>query len=326
MKKWARAGCLIGLAVVMTSSSVWAVPELGVTPPFLTIGASATSGVVKIWNRGDGVLSWSITSNEEWLSVGQSSGSNDPNWANRTEVPVYVDRTGLAQGTYAGELAITSNGGNGTCYVTMHVQIAPMLSLGQSVIHVSLNHPSGTLTIRNGGVETLTWSVGGIVGLYADPQGTNCNIVHSGPGLLPVYVVHSYTDGATAMQFAAPKPACWTNATYLSDTDPYPVTIGNSQTGKAVPYGTCLSGSIQATTINYFVQDPPGEPCCIYPVLPDPNVPSGQIEMVHCDNTLGFALGGYAVIHPDASCMCARGTVSAEETTWGRIKSLYAPE
>ncbi len=388
---FARAVSVAGLVAAVWSSYVRAAPELGVTPAFLTIDASVSTGVMKIWNRGDGVLTWSITSSADWLSVGQWSGANDPNWANRTEVVVFVDRAGLAQGTYAGQLAVTSDGGESICGVTMHVQIAPKLSLSPSVVFVSLNDPNGALTIRNGGAETLTWSAagdspwvdvvpssgdvptfsvlettvvldpaslpsqseehtaqvtvtsnggdasvpivfvptwvtGGILGLYADPQGVNCNIVYSGPGLAAVYVVHTHTNGAVAVQFSAPKPDCCTNAVYLSDTDIFPVTIGNSQTGKAVPYGTCVSPTIHATTINYFVQGPPGSPCCVYPVLPDPWVASGQIEMLDCSNTVRYALGGYAVIHPDVSCMCERGTVRVENTTWGRVKSLYAPE
>jgi hypothetical protein len=297
----------------------------------------------------------------------------------------------MVQGIYYGELTVTSNGGSGTCYVTVVVQIEPLLSLSPSMTHVSLNRPEGSFKIHNGGLETLTWSAsddapwlevvpssgdvtsysyvepalvldpaalpsqteehsatvtvtsnggvasipivfvpvwapGGILGLFMDPQGTNCNIVYSGPGLLAIYVVHFHTDGATAIQFSAPKPACWTDATYLSDTDIFPVTIGNSQTGKAVPYGICQVGTTHATTINYFVQNPANEPCCVYPVLPDPNVASGQIEMVHCDNTIGYALGAFAVILPDATCACSPGTVRVEETTWGRIKALYAPE
>ena len=61
--------------------------------------------------RGDGLLSWSITTSVDWLSVDQSSGTNEAGYLNLTNVRVVVNRTGLADDTYLGELYVTSNGG-----------------------------------------------------------------------------------------------------------------------------------------------------------------------------------------------------------------------
>jgi hypothetical protein len=165
-----------------------------------------------------------------------------------------------------------------------------------------------------------------MLGIYDDNMGTNCNIVTTAPGLKSVYVLHTRTDGATACQFSAPKPPCWTNAVYLSDTDLFPVTIGNSQTGKSLGYGTCRVGTVYLIAINYFIQGAPAQFCCPYPVLPDPQVPSGRIEIVNCDFITLYGYGATAVVNPDASCPCESPPVRVEESTWGRVKALYAPK
>ncbi|UCG52671.1 MAG: hypothetical protein JSW58_03735 [Candidatus Latescibacterota bacterium] len=155
--------------------------------------------------------------------------------------------------------------------------------------------------------------------LFSDPQGTDAFIIDEMPGLLVIYVVQGYTigDGATAAQFSAPQPECF-EATYISDTQIFPVTIGNSQTGVAVGYGQCLTAPIHVLSINYFGEGLTGE-CCFYWLQPDPNVPSGEIEVVDCNSQLVFMPGGAGVINPDEG-LC--GT-PVEPSTWGKVKSLY---
>jgi hypothetical protein len=72
-------------------------------------------------------------------------------------------------------------------------------------------------------------------------------------------------------------------------------------------------------TINYFAVGTT-QNCCYYEVQPDPHVPSGQIEVVDCASNLVFAPGGGIIVNPDQSCYCA---IRVEETTWGRVKSIY---
>lgn len=171
----------------------------------------------------------------------------------------------------------------------------------------------------------IIWLVGGVaygdtIGLYADNQGLNCNIVDDQPNLLQIYVLHGSPGGATAAQFSAPKPACMTGATYMSDTVWF--AVGNSQTGIAVGYGSCLTGTIWLMSINYFVQGT-SEACCIYPVLPDPNAgPGGAILVQDCDYNLVFAVGLAATVNGNSSCPCGY-PVPVEGTTWGALKALY---
>jgi hypothetical protein len=97
------------------------------------------------------------------------------------------------------------------------------------------------------------------------------------------------------------------------------VAIGGSQTGIAIAYGACLAAPIHVLTIQYFASGIT-PPCCYYPVVPDPNLPSGQIEVVDCAETIVFATGGVGIINPDATCDC---DVPTQDTTWGKVKSIF---
>jgi hypothetical protein len=143
------------------------------------------------------------------------------------------------------------------------------------------------------------------VGVYADMQAVNCNIMDSSSGLLPMYCVITNTAGVTAVQFAAPKPACMTSM-YLSDTNLFSVTVGNSQTGVSVGIGTCQGGSIHVVTINYFAMGTT-PPCCEYPTIPDPLAPSGEIEFVDCSFNLMLGDGVTNTVNGNAGCPCPIG-------------------
>ena len=176
------------------------------------------------------------------------------------------------------------------------------------------------LTIAMLCVASLVFAQGGSIGVFGDAGGTDCNIIDAAPGLLSVYVVHVNVPGATASQFYAPTPACMVGATYLSDGAPFAVTIGSSQTGVAIGYGACYTGPIHVLTINYFGGGA-SMACCYFEFLPDPLVPSGQIEVVDCIEGLLFATGGIGIVNADASCQC---NVPTQDTTWGKVKSLFS--
>ena len=82
---------------------------------------------------------------------------------------------------------------------------------------------------------SMAFAQAGRIGIFGDATGAteSCGVTDAAAGLLPVYVVHTETAGATACQFAAPMPDCFTasGATFLSDSPQFPVAIGGSQTG-----------------------------------------------------------------------------------------------
>jgi len=165
---------------------------------------------------------------------------------------------------------------------------------------------------------SMAFAQAGSVGLFADTGGTDCNLADLTPGLTAYYAVHVYHAGAIACQFAAPKPACLL-ATWLSDTAVFPVTVGGSQGGVAIGYGSCQGAPTHVLTINYFTQGLTA-PCCVYPVVNDPNIPSGEIEVVDCANNLLVGTGGVGIVNSSPNCDC---DVPTEDTTWGKVKSLY---
>lgn len=167
---------------------------------------------------------------------------------------------------------------------------------------------------------SMAFAQGGSIGVFADAGGSSCNLTDAAPGLLSLYVVHVLTPGATASQFAAPMPACMLGATYLSDSSPFSVVIGSSQTGVAIGYGACLAAPIHCLTIQYFASGL-STACCYYSVIPDPNLPSGLIEVVDCAENLISATGGVGIINPDGTCQC---DVPTQDTTWGKVKSIFA--
>jgi hypothetical protein len=161
-------------------------------------------------------------------------------------------------------------------------------------------------------------SPGGEIDLYADNQGYNDLINQPGVGLVSIYVVHMWqpAGGATACQFAAPKPACF-NAQWLADTAVYPVTIGNSQIGVSIGYGTCRQYPIHVLTMMFFATGPTD--CCYYWVVPDPNEATGNVLTVDCSFEPVAVHGGATIINYAPGC----GT-AVEDKTWGQVKVLYA--
>ena len=158
------------------------------------------------------------------------------------------------------------------------------------------------------------------IGIYADPYGSSCSISASF-GVTYVYVIHE-TNGAVASEFIAPKPACWTEATWIGDQNPFGpcVGCGDSQTGITLGYGVCSSGAVPVLAIGYFVLGPSGV-CCPYPVLPRPE--ASEILVADCDFNMATATGWVGMINGNASCPCPY-PVPVEETTWGQVKALYA--
>ncbi len=154
--------------------------------------------------------------------------------------------------------------------------------------------------------------------LADDDQGNDCDLEDKTAGIRSFKVIHVSASGVTASMFSAPIPACFTG-TWLSDTAPFPVTVGDSQFGVAIGYGSCLSSPIHVLTINYFCQGT-SENCCYYRIQPHPDVESGEVEVVDCYESLQPGFGGRAVVNPTSSCPCGPPT---QDSTWGRVKSLY---
>ncbi len=352
-------------------------PILAVSPESLVIPSTSSSSSLSISNIGGGTIEWSISADQPWLLPSPAAGTGDQ------AVSVTVDRTGLGDGTYHGNLFVSSNGGNTTVPVEMTVITGPILYVNPNYL-VFLSTMTKSFGISNAGIGTLSWSLstdrpwieilspmsgsgnatiqvrvdqgnvpccgqqighisiasnggdatievlydptalsqGGSVGIYANASGTDCNLPDVTRGLTTYYVVHTISDAATGCGYWAPKPACFT-ATWLSDTNPFPVTIGNSQTGVSIGYGSCRYGSVLVQTLSFFTNGTTPN-CCFYPVRGIPT--SGEVEVVDCLFNLRFGQGVMSVVNATPGCPCTGINVKVEDSTWGRVKALYSDD
>lgn len=153
------------------------------------------------------------------------------------------------------------------------------------------------------------------VGIYGDPAGTTCGLTLTGFGLKSVYVVHKFTAGATASRW---KVVDSSGLFQAGNSSVYAV-LGGPYTGASVGYGTCLSGSITAMTLNYFYQGETGF-CKLMTITNDPIVAS--VIVTDCGFADKSATGGQFFFNPDGTCLNCN-EVATETTTWGTIKALY---
>ena len=166
---------------------------------------------------------------------------------------------------------------------------------------------------------------GGRIGIFGENTGTNCAVTDAVPGLLNVYVVQVGTAGSAACQYKAAKPSCFP-ATYLSDSSPFSVVIGSSQTGVSIGYGSCRVGAVHVQTIAFFATGTTPA-CCLYTLGCDPLSSTdacalGWVDIVDCTQSPAYAKPQIGVINPNGTCACV-DIVAEQESSWGQIKALY---
>jgi len=173
-----------------------------------------------------------------------------------------------------------------------------------------------TLVLVLGATVALAQAPNGSIGIFADNAGVSCNLP-SAAGIQYYYFVHVNALGATASQWAAPKPDCLTG-TRLSDLAVFAINIGTSDVGITVGYPSCKTGTFHILTALYSVVS--ATPCCYFSVVPDPYLPSGKIEIPDCDFNLTYGTSGQGILESGPTCDC---NVPVEDTTWGQMKALY---
>ncbi|NIO27686.1 MAG: hypothetical protein GTO29_03930 [Candidatus Latescibacteria bacterium] len=120
----------------------------------------------------------------------------------------------------------------------------------------------------------------GSIGVYADEEGTDPNLVDTG-GTVVFYVVHDVANGATASAFKIETPAGWVR---IGAEVQFPLSIGDIDDGIAIAYGTCLFDAVHVMTLTY--QSPGNSPSgTLFKVLPHSVWPEG-IQVVDCRNNL----------------------------------------
>ena len=121
-------------------------------------------------------------------------------------------------------------------------------------------------------------ATGGTIGVYADVNGTDNNIIDTG-GLVQVYVIHKTGGGSTASQFKIIAPEGWTE---IGAYHQFELHIGTFYRGIAYAYGECLEGTLHLATVTY--QSPGNSNGAFFQVAPEDRW--GLIRVVDCNETV----------------------------------------
>jgi hypothetical protein len=166
----------------------------------------------------------------------------------------------------------------------------------------------------------------GVIGVYTDQMASGCEIADGGQGVVNLYVVHTLGAGATAVQFKL-QPSAGFGATFIGDTYPFELYLGNSQTGISIAYGDCLSGTVVVLGVTYLFLGS-SDTCSYIDVVGDPaevNYP-GEPIVADClpmfERAVHPIQGTRFMVNPDQICRCVL-PVPVRESTWGQIKALY---
>jgi hypothetical protein len=162
------------------------------------------------------------------------------------------------------------------------------------------------------------------IGIYADQAGAGaCGLTPPTFASGSLFVVHKTTE-ATGSEFAitglATSPAPFTGSVVLNGF----LAIGDVVNGLSLAYGGCVAGpAIAAVQLNFFGTGNPAA-CNMLQIVPSPTA-GGIIKAVNCSFAELPATGGKAYINPNGTCTdCAEPAPNAtEESTWGKVKSLY---
>lgn len=189
-----------------------------------------------------------------------------------------------------------------------------------TIISVALICASGAVMAQTGAKIALSTTV----------DGASCNIANTS-GIVEVHVIVLDVTHFDGIQFMAPKPDCWTGATYLEEEVHGLLYLGNTQEpefGLSVVWGSCgksgLTGPVHVATIRYQTMGT-APTCCPYPILKAPGDLHPEVAgpiIVVCDPLRITGVTVDAVINPDVGCMCAVN-LPVQTTTWGGIKAMY---
>lgn len=155
-------------------------------------------------------------------------------------------------------------------------------------------------------------------GIYTDQVGAtgNCSGTIGAGVPVTIYVVHQ-TTGTTGSQFKVLDSSglFQLGANVLGGF----LAIGNAYTDLSLAYGGCMAGpAVAVVSMGYLAFTPPAS-CLLIEVVPAPNKP--YPIAVDCNFAENAATAGKFLFNGNDSCPCL--TIAAEQSTWGKVKSLY---
>ncbi len=176
-------------------------------------GLNPANQVVSFQNGGDEPLSWNsaaTTSNgKPWLKVSPASGSGNG------QITISVDTTGMAQGTYAGQIALTCSGGCTGVTIPATLTVLPPLS--------TITAPG---VVNSARLAPGPLSPGSIATVFGTKLGPDNGVKgdQDSQGLLPKSL-----GGTTILADGIPAPLFYVSSTQINFQIPYEV-AGKSKT------------------------------------------------------------------------------------------------
>lgn len=161
----------------------------------------------------------------------------------------------------------------------------------------------------------------GYIQLSTDPVGVECNYTDLNSGVVQVYAIHKSTPGVTQSRWMVQGGGGFT-CLFMGEFIQISAYSGTTQTGLRVVYPGCQPSDILVAIIEYFCLGTCPS-CAFLAVVPDPTAPSGQIEVVDCQDMTHFVPASMIIVN-DFQGTCGDCVPSATEpASWGRVKTLY---
>ncbi len=110
---------------------------------------------VRVSNKGQGELVYTIEQVPEWLRVSPDTGY--VTWRPST-MTIRTDFSKLSYGEHAGTIKLKSNGGDAEINVNL-VYIAPELQVWRPILYMSRDFPEAYVVIRNEGGGQIKWDL-----------------------------------------------------------------------------------------------------------------------------------------------------------------------
>ncbi len=173
---------LLGLALLLTSSTMACAGPIPSSPPIITVGPASFSfsaqqsgtnpaaQTLSLWNSGTGILTWSATDSADWLILSPTNGSSVGETDN---IALSVDISGMNAGSYAALVTISVPGAANTPQtVVVNLTINPPVEeeegkvegesveereveeevIGaldtESLLNIGYNHPGKVVTVE----------------------------------------------------------------------------------------------------------------------------------------------------------------------------------
>ena len=198
------------------------------------------------------------------------------------------------------------------------------LSCPSAVLPLLLGYFTFVTTAANGQTQ-------GVITLSSQPSEVVCGFFNNLPGVRTVYALHTLNPGATASRFRIEQGGGMT-MTYLSESHPFPATVGDVVSGVSICYGgACLIGNQVLLSVTYMAYGTSSH-CSQLHVAAHPDAET--VEAMDCgeNSVRTFVEDLYNLV--DCGCPDARVIAGASQTfdcmpvpvsakTWGGIKALY---